>query len=527
MKKLFKAISLLTFLFSVSLLQGQVASIVKDVNTGSVSSFNSSDDKVVAYIGDRTLFIAKGPNNNSNLYSTDGTAAGTFVLQYATSGGIYFRDFTPAGSVVAYVWYDQGVSDYRLYTTDGLTSNWLDKKPSYKAVSNLKFYNDTLFYTFLNELRKIDLQNAVDLLVHQAPIGNYFNDFYFEDPNTLYYATITSADDTLFVRNLTTSSETKLGGIGVAIYKGLYFNKVNGKLLFFNEENNNTTSFYSTDGTPAGTVLLNRYYSGYESNFYLINNNKLYFSAMLDLGDPNTRGYEIWSSDGTIGGTISLYSSTTKIDYVKSAVVYGGYVYFVAQEANMFETYLYKTDGSQAGTSKVLASTLQPYQDLNTIVVLNGDMYIAAEKANPNNVGVEIWKTDGTTGGTTLYQTISGSASLFYEHLYAASNQLFFVGEKSSTGRELYVCSLTITPTIGEETKNLFSCYPNPFSEQLNIDYQGSEPITSVRLRNVNGKLIQQSVTTETLNMIQLAPGFYTLEIETSNGVEVLKVQKR
>ncbi len=523
MKKLFTGIFILSFLFCSNFTNAQVATIVKDLTPGTDHSFTDSDDKIVAEVNGLALFVIRDDNNISWLYSTDGTDAGTTLLQTGATTSIYFRDFVQAGSVVAYVHYNQALAEYELYTTNGATITLLDKHNSSNSITNLHFFNDTLYYNDADELRKIDLLNAADALVLQA--SDYFNDYYFDGQNTLYYAVTSSADDTLFVRNMLTATDTKLGGIGEAIYKGLFFNKVNNKIVLFNEENNSTISFYSTDGTPGGTTFLKRFYSGYESNFYLVLNNKIYFSAMLALNDPNLRGLEVWASDGTPGGTISLYSNATQFDYTKSAVIYNGEVYFVAQES--FVTYLYKTDGTQSGTSKVLASTLRPYWDPNTIAVIGTDLYIAAERASPNNVGVEIWKTDGTSGGTTLYQTISGSATLFYEHLYATSANLFFVGDKNTTGRELYLVSTSITPIIDETEKKSFNCYPNPFSQQLNIDYKGNEEITSVRILNTNGAIVKEFENHSELNTETLLPGFYILEIETSKGPEYLKIQKR
>ena len=248
---------------------------------------------------------------------------------------------------------------------------------------------------------------------------------------------------------------------------------------------------------------------------------------MLDLSNPNVRGYEIWASDGTPAGTISMYSSTTKIDYVKSAVVYNNEVYFVAQDPSAYENYLFKTNGTQVGTTKLLSSKLLPYLDFKSIIVSGSYLFLAAERSSPNNIGVEIWKTDGTAAGTTVYQTITGADYLFYKQLYSTQSKIFFIGDEPSTGDELYLFTGNVTSNFEPSKSSNFSCYPNPCVDILNIDYKGAEPITAIRLRNINGKLILESNAIESLPTNELAPGLYIVELETPNHIEVLKIQKR
>jgi ELWxxDGT repeat protein len=525
-----KQFTILLILFCSATCFGQNATLVKDLNPGTGGSFIGSGDKIVGHVGGNALFVINDNAGIWHLYSTDGTTGGTMELQAGASVSEHFQDFTVAGSALAYVLYNQSTLHYKLYTTNGTSITLLDKHPVTKSITNLHLYNDTLFYTNSDEIRKIDLQNVADSQVYQAE--NTIIDYYFDAPQMLYYSMQTTADDTLYLRNLSSSGEIKLGSIGTAIYKGLNFNKVNGKVVLFNYETDGNTSFYSTDGTAIGTILLNRYYgsgTGGKSDFYIVQNNKIYFAGMLDLNNPNWRGYEIWASDGTLAGTTSLYSASTKIDYVKSAVVYNNEVYFVAQEAGAFENYLYKTNGTQAGTVKVLPTIFQPYLDFNTLITSGGYLYLAAQKASPNNnIGIEIWKTDGTSGGTSLYETVTGTDYLFSKQLYASQTKIFFVGDESATGSELYLFTGATTTSIARKAESaVLSCYPNPYMDILNIDYKGTEQIISLRLRNITGILLQQTTRLDLLKTDNLIPGIYTLELETSNHIEVIKIQKK
>jgi ELWxxDGT repeat protein len=81
------------------------------------------------------------------------------------------------------------------------------------------------------------------------------------------------------------------------------FINLNNTLYFTADDPTNGNELWKSDGTSAGTVLLNDIYPGTNNssdprNFFNLNNT-LYFTA-----DDGTNGNELWKSDGTSAGTV-------------------------------------------------------------------------------------------------------------------------------------------------------------------------------------------------------------------------------
>jgi ELWxxDGT repeat protein len=120
---------------------------------------------------------------------------------------------------------------------------------------------------------------------------------------------------------------------------------VNNTLLFMAQAPNNTYDLWRSDGSIAGTI---RIYTGFTSG------NEGY-SPMFMLTDRanaylriyGKEGCELWKSDGTPEGTFVLYKSCPT--QVGAA---GGALYFITQQ-NEREIALWRSDGTPAGTVQI------------------------------------------------------------------------------------------------------------------------------------------------------------------------------
>lgn len=198
----------------------------------------------------------------------------------------------------------------------------------------------------------------------------------------------------------------------------------NGKLFFTASDNGyseTSNSLWSTDGTNAGTVKVFQNTFLNNIRFFKEFNGRLYFIAT----NP-TYGQEIWSTDGTQAGTALLkdinpgVGSSTYFQYNPNFTVFNNKLYFVANDGTTgFE--LYSTDGTTAGTSKVVdldgyASTTSDrngafYSGSNYLYtpmkVFNNKLYFACMPYvttypygyYPNYT---LFSTDGTSAGTSL-----------------------------------------------------------------------------------------------------------------------------
>jgi len=87
----------------------------------------------------------------------------------------------------------------------------------------------------------------------------------------------------------------------------------------------------------------------------------------------------------------------------------GSWVFFTASSYNNLGVELYKTDGTAAGT--MLVKDIEPGADSSfpdNLANLNGVLFFTA---NTGSSGLELWKSDGTEAGTVLVKDIQPGAA--------------------------------------------------------------------------------------------------------------------
>jgi ELWxxDGT repeat protein len=228
---------------------------------------------------------------------------------------------------------------------------------------------------------------------------------------------------------------------------------LNGKLIFAGTTAATGTELYVTDGTPGGTVLVRDINAGPASSlpdgYSAVLNGVLYFTAATA-----TEGRELWRTDGTLGGTtlvkdivVGAGSSNDVNNYELFST--GTYLLFAAKTpTNGVE--LWRSDGTNAGTNLLLdinsgnagADSSNP----RNFFLLNNTVLFAATNASS---GEEIWKTNGTSGGTTILLDINpgpasstgielapGFNSPIFGTFHAFNNEAYFsASDGTSTGQ--------------------------------------------------------------------------------------------
>lgn len=185
---------------------------------------------------------------------------------------------------------------------------------------------------------------------------------------------------------------------------------------------------YITDGTVAGTMLIKNitilgsaspapFEDSNPSGFVELNG-RVYFNAQ-----SNDYGYELWASDGTPEGTYQVKDinpgtnsswvglNMNQLALKRVMAAHNGLIYFAAQSSGTSPVFpeLYKTDGTSAGTERVL--DLNPgsggsLPDLLTSTP-QGLFFAATVSAGANPPGRELFISDGTAAGTRLVKNIS------------------------------------------------------------------------------------------------------------------------
>lgn len=212
---------------------------------------------------------------------------------------------------------------------------------------------------------------------------------------------------------------------------------VNGTLFFVATTGTSGTGtgkeLYKTNGTDTGTTLVKDIYVGGNANpSNLTNwNGTLYFTAT-----DATHGTELWKTDGTTAGTVLVkdIAPSTASSNPSNLIIFNNVLYFVATNGtNGYE--LWKTDGTEAGTAMLTdlytGSTSAFFGGTATAAsgnhfeIMNGYLYFSAQGSS--TTGYELWRTNGTAGGTTLVKDIyPGSGDGFPNHLKNINGTLYF-----------------------------------------------------------------------------------------------------
>jgi ELWxxDGT repeat protein len=194
-------------------------------------------------------------------------------------------------------------------------------------------------------------------------------------------------------------------------------------------------SLWRSDGSDAGTTLVKRpsvgRETGIDSRSIVLNGTLLYTAH-----DGHT-GYELWRSDGTPDGTYQLKDTLPGANdgYPNRFVKAGGRAFFVADAESRRAETLWVTDGTRDGTQplKTFANSIGAL-----FVTSDGTLLFTSDEAA---YGVELWRSDGTPGGTQRVADINPGAndaapSGFFE---LQPGVVLFSAQTDAAGRELWL----------------------------------------------------------------------------------------
>lgn len=180
---------------------------------------------------------------------------------------------------------------------------------------------------------------------------------------------------------------------------------------------------------------------GYPRNFTAVGDT-IYFAA-ADRGN----GYELWKTDGTTEGTTLVRDISPLISgegsLPNSFVDFKGGLFFAADAYNGGGDYLWKSDGTAAGTTQ--AADLGPRMskpNVRPFMVLGNSLLLFAFTDFSSNI--ELWTTDGTPGSAQKIKDIGAIVSIGPD---AFTDKRFFVAKSQQFGEELWVTDGTITGT--------------------------------------------------------------------------------
>ncbi len=362
--------------------------------------------------GDRVYFVYTpypGSGQSPRLMASDGTSAGTLPISAADSGT------------------DHAISTWLQQTVGGIT---------YFAATDVEHGW---------ELWRSDGTVAGTYIVRDINPGVLGSGVgQFAAMNGLFY--FSAQDGT--TRSLWRSDGTEAGTWQVKpLASGLSWPTVVDDVLYFQSYVYNVGwELWRTDGTIEGTSIVKLISPGFVSpsaSRMIAFDGELYFKT-----NDGVSGPELWKSDGTVEGTVLLADIVPGIagSYPTNFTVAGDFLYFATGQLTRD---LWRTDGTAAGTVKLSSSSsfsvLGEFEGPG-FQEASGLLYFVGTGAD--GTGNELWRTDGSAGGTFRLADISpGATSSNLASFTNANGVLLFTARDSSSQRQLWRSDGTLAGT--------------------------------------------------------------------------------
>jgi ELWxxDGT repeat protein len=184
-----------------------------------------------------------------------------------------------------------------------------------------------------------------------------------------------------------------------------------------------------TDGTAGGTRQLPC--PGLCGGMQLISAGNLFYYT------PDSGGeLQLWRSDGTTAGTFEVSDDIGGDLANQQFGALGGVLYFTTYALiavpNHYDKQLWRSDGTTAGTSLVAScGELPDFLQQDFLAAAGGKLFFLA----PNGAGTDLWVSDGTSAGTAPL----GLTGLRFSGLTTLGSRLFFIANGASQSPQIWV----------------------------------------------------------------------------------------
>ncbi|WP_221393417.1 ELWxxDGT repeat protein [Dyadobacter sp. NIV53] len=409
---------------------------------------SAGTQKVVDYPVSNAIGIGKSvffngvSNLGSQLYKSDLTAGAQRITDLFPPGSNPdgFTDFNGTRYMAA----DNGINGRELWKTDGTTAGTVlikDVAPGL-ASSNpeqLTKVNGNLFFVANGgEIWKTNGSNSGTVLVKSVVSDASDHIEGLIDVNGTLYFGVVSSDGAL---RLWKSDGTTAGTIQVTSFSSTPSFKpavLNGQLFFPAWDGTDSYELWKTNGTAAGTSIIKNI-GGEDGVNTLIRFGATALNGFLYYAIESAAGLHLVRTDGTTPGTVivkTLYSMSDA--YVGGFRKGGDLLYFSAYEIYDSQEYLWRTDGTSAGTVKLAAfdSNNDSGDYISFGPYVDGLFYfVPYDHGN----GGQLWVSNGTTAGTRLVKDISTQAgNQGIRNLTAAGDIVYFTASDQAHGNELW-----------------------------------------------------------------------------------------
>ncbi len=419
------------------------AYLVRDIFTG---TGNSSNPTGMTVMGSHVFFSAASSGTNTELWRSDGTNAGTVLVQEIRAGanGSGPTGFATNGSFIFFEAND-GTNGVDGYVSNGSVGNFtlLNVRPggTDAAIANATPAGTRIYFTANDgtsgtELWSTDGVTAVEIDIRAGGNASTPNALTAFGNLVVFEANNGSAGVEPFVSNGTAGGTFILANIqsGGNSSNPTEFEYVPALgVVFFDADAAGAIGreLYMTNGTTVGTVLVENLNTGggggNDSNPQDMASalGKLFFSA------DDGSGQEPWVSDGTPAGTFELSNIQTggTSSNPNGFTEVNGQVFFAADGSNGIE--LYVTDGTGPGTQLVENINAGGNDSSPSNLTRFGNLLFFTAS---DGSGQEPWISDGTTGGTFELRDIrSGPTGSSVSNIIVTTDFVYFTADDNAT----------------------------------------------------------------------------------------------
>jgi ELWxxDGT repeat protein len=409
----------------------------------------------------RVVFAAENPATGIELWSTDGTPAGTVLLRDHTPGtdgaSINLIDRLDRGLVLS-LW-DRDAAE-EIWRTDGTVAGTVRLAPSDTAVIGA---NSVVFRSPSNDARlwRVDrntgasqvsnISVGLEIGFDSPRIGNRIIVRGFDSTRgTEPWVTDGTLAGTMILRDIVPQTQNQSASVQQLTTLG-------NSAYFAARTDATGLELWRSEGPSGETRLLIDILPGMPgsdlSRLTAIGN-RLFFIA-----NDGRHDYEPWVSDGTTSGTrmlrdiapsgSSIFPSSPSDGCSDWIAASGGFVYLNLADNGFRGTQLWRTDGTEAGTRKV-ADLSEGRTVTHGICQLFGHGSYVYFSFGDAVTGTELYRSDGTASGTTLLRDIDpGSNGSAPSQFTAFRGYVYFIAARSATSRtsELWRTDGTVNGT--------------------------------------------------------------------------------
>ncbi len=225
-----------------------------------------------------------------------------------------------------------------------------------------------------------------------------------------------------------------------------YATAMGGVLYFAYDDVVHGTELWRSDGTSSGTYMvadINPGSAGSDPTELIAYNGVLYFAA-TDANSSTDHGVELWRSDGTEAGTymVADINSGNQSSDPGNFVEANGVLYFAASDGTSGADHgreLWRTDGTGAGTYMVVDINVGNLgSDPDNLTEVGGTLYFtASDGTGAGDHGTELWRSDGTGAGTYMVVDINvGNLGSDPDNLTEVGGILYFSASDGTTAAD-------------------------------------------------------------------------------------------